>query len=385
MENHLLSWRQRISLWFRLGLRFLIVLLVTFFCVRFGRGILELTMPFLLGWFTAVLLDPLVGWTQKELGGSRKLISLSLIILLLFMVGGSLFLLVYWAGKELMDLVRNWDVLLGGVQSAVDSIDGMFARFFDLVPLELTAMSDAAVTGILDWLQETIPSAVKDISEKATDKFMRMPAFFVSMVFFLLGAYFILADYPALCGKASKGMSVSLRGKIDQIRSTALVAFGGYLKAQFFLSSGVFCVLLLGFLVVGQPYSLLLAFALAALDFIPLLGAGTVMVPWAVIALLTHDYKTAISVAIIWGLIAVYRRIAEPKIVGDQTGLSPILSLFSIYIGMKLGGVFGMILGPVLVLVVLNLGRVGMFYGIWCDVRAAGRDICAILSQSPLN
>ena len=385
MESHLLSWRERALIWLRLGIRFLIILVVILFCVRFGHTVLELTMPFLLGWFAAVLLDPLVEWTQKNIGGSRKIISLLLIIVLLSLVGGTLFLVLYWAGTELMDLVSNWDVLVEGAQSAVDGMDVMFARFFDLVPPELTTMSDAAVTGVLDWLQETIPSAVKEFGEKAADKFMGVPSFFISAVFFLLGAYFILADYHGLCDNAAKGISVGVRCKLKQIRSTALVAFGGYLKAQLLLSFGVFCILLLGFLVVGQSYSLLLAFALAVLDFIPLLGAGTVMVPWAIFALLTHEYKTAISVAIIWGAIAVHRRVAEPKIVGDQTGLSPILSLISIYIGMKLGGVFGMILGPIFVLVVLNLGRVGMFHGVWQDISAAAMDIGSILSQRPPN
>ena len=64
MESHLLSWRERALIWLRLGIRFLIILVVILFCVRFGHTVLELTMPFLLGWFTAVLLDPLVGWTQ---------------------------------------------------------------------------------------------------------------------------------------------------------------------------------------------------------------------------------------------------------------------------------------------------------------------------------
>ena len=77
----------------------------------------------------------------------------------------------------------------------------------------------------------------------------------------------------------------------------------------------------------------------------------------------------------------MYRRFAEPKIVGDQTGLSPILSLFSIYIGMKLGGVPGMVLGPIVVLVLINLGKTGMFSGIGMDLRAAAEDIASLLSQ----
>ena len=140
-------------------------------------------------------------------------------------------------------------------------------------------------------------------------------------------------------------------------------------------------ILLLGFLVTRQEYAFLLALGLAVLDFIPLLGSGTVMVPWAVIAFLTRDYPTAISVMVIWSVIALFRRVAEPKIVGDQTGLSPILSLVSIYGGMKLGGVVGMILGPILTLMVLNLSGLGMFRGVRLDLADAAADIASLLRR----
>ena len=107
------------------------------------------------------------------------------------------------------------------------------------------------------------------------------------------------------------------------------------------------------------------------------------MVPWAVIALFTRDYSTAIEMMVIWGIIAMFRRVMEPKFVGDQTGLSPILSLVSIYVGMRLAGVLGMVFGPILLLVLLNLAGMGMLRGIRLDVEAAARDIAAILSQRP--
>ena len=84
---------------------------------------------------------------------------------------------------------------------------------------------------------------------------------------------------------------------------------------------------------------------------------------------------------VIWSCIVVYRRVAEPRVVGDQTGLSPILSLASIYVGMKLGGVGGMILGPILTLMVLNLAGIGVFRPIQRDLSAAVDDISALLSQ----
>ena len=113
------------------------------------------------------------------------------------------------------------------------------------------------------------------------------------------------------------------------------------------------------------------------------IGAGTVMVPWAVIALFTHNYLDAIEIMVIWGIIAMFRRVMEPKFVGDQTGLSPIASLVSIYVGMQVAGVLGMILGPILLLVLLNLAGMGMFRGLRLDIAAAVRDIAALLSQRP--
>ena len=381
MEKNMMTWRQRSMLWLRLVIRLLIAVVALFLIRRFGGRLLDLTMPFLLGWLAAILLDVPVRWVQETLGLSRKVVSLILVFGILVLAGGGIFVLVYYAGRELMDLLSNWDVLFDGIQSAAEGIDIMFVRFFSLVPPELTATVDAAITGVFDWLQEAVPAALKGLGERATDKFMGVPSFLISFFFFLMGAYFITADYPELCRKVTGKMSRGVRNSLSQIRSTALAAFGGYLRAQLLLSFGVFCVLLLGFLVVGQRYSLLLAFALAVLDFIPLLGAGTAMIPWAIFSLLTHNYSTAISVAVIWGIIALYRRFAEPKIVGDQTGLSPILSLFSIYIGMKLGGVPGMILGPIVVLVLINLGRTGMFTGVWADLRAAAGDIAVVLAH----
>ena len=127
----------------------------------------------------------------------------------------------------------------------------------------------------------------------------------------------------------------------------------------------------------------LLALGLAVLDFIPIVGAGTVMVPWAVVELVTRNFSSAISLMVIWGVIALFRRAMEPKFVGDQTGLSPVLSLLSVYVGMKLGGVLGMILGPVLTLVVLNLAGMGLFRGLRADLSAAAWDVAAILSHRP--
>ena len=174
-----------------------------------------------------------------------------------------------------------------------------------------------------------------------------------------------------------------MRDFFGRVKRAAVAAFGGYVKAQLILSVAIFFILLAGFVVIRQPYSVLLAFLLAVLDFIPIVGSGTVMVPWAVADLFLGEYRHAVELMVIWGIIALFRRGAEPKVVGDQTGLSPILSLISIYVGMKIAGVAGMILGPVLCMVIINIGRLGVLDGTLSDLRLAAGDLAAILKNRP--
>ncbi len=142
-------------------------------------------------------------------------------------------------------------------------------------------------------------------------------------------------------------------------------------------------ILLVGFFLLRQPYWVLLAVALGILDFIPIVGAGTVMVPWSVILLVLGEWKRGVAFLAVWGVICLFRRMIEPKIVGDQTGLHPLLSLLAIYVGMKLGGVVAMILAPVLLLMLRNLWRAGMFHATVRDLTMAARDMAAILHGRP--
>ena len=196
----------------------------------------------------------------------------------------------------------------------------------------------------------------------------------IGMVF-LMASYFFTADYPYLRIQFFQNMREETCRMLKQFKCVTAAAMGGYVKAQFLLSAGVFLLLLIGFLAWRQEYAFLLAFGLAVLDFIPLIGAGVVLVPWGVVSVTMGRYEDGIWAAVLLGITAVFRRLAEPKIVGEQTGLSPVLSLMSIYIGMKLAGVPGMILGPVLTLTVLNLSGLGSFYQLRKDTVFIMEDI----------
>lgn len=383
MTGGQLSWRERGNLWLRLGIRLILTVLIVWLLHSFGLPLLSLFAPFVAALVVAALLNRPIRWFQRKLGWSRHVLALLIILLVLAAVGGLLGFLVYTAGNELLSLVQNWDVLLEKLLDVLKQLEILFAQLFSLLPEQITASVDESIAGMLDWLTKVAPTALGSLASNAGHKAMGVPSLLVAFIIFLMASYMLSADYPYLRAKCVQSMDTGLRRFLSQVRVTALGAFGGYLKAELLLSIGVFFILIVGFVVIRQPYGLLLALGLSVMDYIPLIGAGTVMVPWAVIALFTHDFTGAAELMIIWGIIVLFRRIMEPKIVGDQTGLSPILTLVSIYVGMRLGGVWGMIFGPVIALIALNLASMGIFHGLRLDFIAAAQDITAILSQRP--
>ncbi len=383
MGNQQLSWPQRGKLWLRLGIRLALAALAVGLLCSMGRFLFSLTAPFVFALMAAAALNPAIRWLQRRLGWSRPLLTLLTLLLLFGLVGGALWLVGYTVAGELLSLAQNWDQILLRLEELVGELEQLAARLWAMLPVSLAGTGEDLMGALVAWLQSTIGPLLQGLAAVVTNKAVALPSFLLALVIFLMALYFLTADYPYLRTWAVQHTSASVTRFFSQVKQTALAAFGGYLKAELMLSVGVFFILLIGFVLTRQSYGLLLALGLAVLDFIPIVGAGTVMVPWAVIALFTQDYVTAVNLMLIWGVIALFRRVMEPKFVGNQTGLSPILSLFSIYVGMKIAGVLGMILGPICTLVILNLAGLGIFDGIRADLSAAAADIAAILRERP--
>lgn len=132
-------------------------------------------------------------------------------------------------------------------------------------------------------------------------------------------------------------------------------AMFGYLKAQLILSGVVTLIIFISLLFWGQNYALIIAIICGIIDLIPFFGSGTILIPWAVVELFLGHYGKTLFLLILSLSLFLFRKLAEPKVVGNQTGLSPLLSLISIYVGMKIGGVIGMILAPILCMIIISL------------------------------
>lgn len=376
-----LSWSDRGHLWLRIGLRFLLWCLSVWLLVLFGPTVVSLFAPFILAFLAAWGLSPIVKWLYQHFHLPRPLATLGILLLVFAALGGIIWVLISAAVGEIAELALDWQGLLGSLQALVDNLGARFSHGMELLPDSIHTAVDTLIQRIFLWLETAIPQLISVGMDHAAKLARGLPSFAVASIVFVMASYFFTVDFPhmrsAAVGKLPKGPLLLA----VQIRRAASAGFGGYLRSQLILSVGVFFILLGGFLLVRQPYFLLLALGLAILDFIPILGSGTVMVPWAVVDFVLGDYRHALGLIAVWGLVALFRRVAEPKILGDQTGLSPILSLISVYVGMKLAGVPGMILGPILCLVVLNLIRSGVLDRTFADLRLAFYDISALLKS----
>jgi len=376
-----LTWPQRGHLWLRLGLRLLLLLLGLWALVRLGPTVVSLFSPFLLALLMSWLLSPAVRWLHEKLGVSRRFLSLFLLLLVFVALGGILWALAAGAAKELVSLAGNWETLLASLQAASDAVGHTFSRLMDHLPTGAQETAEGLVARFFQWLETVFPSLLSRTMDALTGVAKQVPSFAVGSVVFIMASYFITADYPRLRSSLTDRLPDGPRAFLSLVKGAASAGFGGYVKAELILSIGVFFILLGGFFLIHQPYALLLALALAVLDFIPIIGSGTAMVPWALVDLLTGNFRHAVGLMVVWGLVALFRRLAEPKVLGNQTGLSPILSLVSVYVGMQAAGVLGMVLGPVICLVALDIGRSGVLDNTLTDMKLAFRDTAAILGE----
>ena len=370
----------RRRLWGRLTLRLAIIAAVAVFALFILPPIISNFFPFIAALIMAWLLHPVVRKLHEKLHLPRKILSLVFIIIFLVIVGGLVALLLHKIISEVFAFVNSLienDIGLSSIMSSDNFVSDIIAT----LPENISTAMQNGISNITIWIKESLSSLLSSMSTKFGHFISGVPSFFVGLVVFLSATYYVLADYTNLRASVSDRFTGELRKLIDLIKNSTFAALGDYFRAQLLLSLGVFIILLIGFFVTGQNYALLLAFVIAVIDFIPLIGSGVVLVPWAIIALLTGNYTVTIQLLVIWGITMLFRRVLEPKIVCSQTGLSPLLALISIYIGMRVSGVTGMILAPIILQVFLKVCAAGVFTGLIKDVKLFASDCMGILKN----
>ena len=181
-----------------------------------------------------------------------------------------------------------------------------------------------------------------------------------------LATYFTSAGRPALLAflrrQAPPSWRPALRTGCRRFRATA----GGWLKAQGMLMLITFGELTLGFLFLGVDLSILLAALTALVDALPVFGTGTVLIPWALLELLSGRFSMALGLFVLYLIVSLVRSLLEPKLVGDRVGLPPLAALLCMYVGFRAFGVVGMVLSPLAAILIKEAHDCGIVR-LWRD------------------
>ncbi|MBR5247515.1 MAG: sporulation integral membrane protein YtvI [Lachnospiraceae bacterium] len=340
-----------------LAIAVIVLLLIIFLLPK----VLVFFLPFVIGWIIAWIAGPPVRFFEEKLKLKRKAGSAFVIVVVI----GLVVLGIYLVGAKIVDetigfinaLPDMWENAEADFAEIGERLGVIYARFPKDVQETLAAIGEEASTFMGDLLGRISSPTIAAVGNFAK----RLPTLLISVIMCLLSSYFFVAERNHIIEWCHAHVPRFLMKRLSLIKHSLGRSVGGYFKAQLKIEVWMYLLLVIGLSILRVDYVLLIAFGIAILDLLPFFGTGTVMVPWAIIKILSSDYKMAIGLLIIWGVGQLARQIIQPKIVGDSIGVPPIPTLLLLFVGYKVGGVIGMIIAVPLGLLLYTLYEEGAF------------------------
>ena len=326
---------------------YLFCFLLAYLAIRYA---LPLVMPFLLGAGLALAAEPLVSLLSRRLPRAAAAgvgVSVTFLILGLLVV-----FLFAFAIRELGLLAQVLPELLEAARGGLESLE--------LFLTDLVARSPETVRPLLIEQVEQLFSGGSALLDRATGWLLRLasgivtklPGSALGLGTGIISSFMISAKLPQwrewLRSRLPRERFQPVMDTVKGMKAAVL----GWLKAQIKLSGVTWAVVTLGFFLLGIRYSPLWAAAVALVDSFPILGTGTVLLPWSLVAFLQADTGRAFGLLGLYAAVTVVRALLEPRLVGRQLGLDPLLTLVALYAGYRLFGLMGMILSPILAVTV---------------------------------
>ena len=335
-------------------------------------------MPFVIGWILSVIAGPLVTFLEKKLKIMKRLGSAITIILVLALCIGLIYLIISQIWEEISVLIRNFPSMYHDLERGLNQIGTQGNTLFERFPEQIQNSWATLMNNLDDTASSLIGRIGEPTIEVAGNVAKRIPSVLIGTIVAFVSAYFFIADKENLGEWVKKVVPKSITSRLLLVGENLKYAMGGYFKAQFKIMGVVFAILLVGFTMMQIRFSILLAIAIAFLDFLPFFGTGTALIPWAIYKFLVGDYKMVAALVILYGVTQLVRQLIQPKLVGDSMGLNPLYTLFLLYLGYRVGSVLGMIFAVPIGLILLNLYQAGAFDYILDDVKILAEGILSL-------
>lgn len=322
--------------------------------------------PFVIGWIVAMIANPLVHYLEKHVKIVRKLGSVVLVAGVLALVITAIYLLIVGVSRMLSGFLTDLPGLYAAANTEINAALNNLSAISRILPDSVTDF----LIRFTDGIGSQIGDIVQSLAATAGGAVARsLPDILVSFICMILSSYFFLADHDELVIRIKQMIPESVKKYVRMMKADILKVIYGYFLAQFKIMFVVALVMVAGLLFLKVKYAVPLAIAIAMLDFLPVFGTGTVLIPWALVKLFTGEYPYALGLLILYGLSQGIRQLIQPKIVGDSMGLPPLTTLFLLFIGYKVKGLGGMILAVPVGIVFIRLYEYGVFDNLILNVK----------------
>ncbi len=359
----------------RVILNIVIPLTAIFLVICLGLKLLRFFLPFVIGWILAMIANPLVRLLERRLKLVRRHSSMLIVAVVLAGLIGLIYLILSRAVIEgrafLADLPAITATMGEEIRHAVSRFEEMFPRLPEGTGDAIYWISenmDEYAAMVIQKLTPTTVSAAGNVAKV-------IPSALVNTVVTILSSYFFIVERDKILEFVRSHMPADAVRYYLFLKKDVKKLIGGYFLAQFRIMFVVAFILAAGLMVLQVRYSVLWALLIAILDFLPVFGTGTVLIPWAAVKLVSGEYAFAAGLALIYVLTQVVRQMIQPKIVGDTIGMPPLTTLFFLYLGYKWAGLGGMIVAVPLGMFALNLYEFGAFDSLVDNIRILVHDV----------
>lgn len=310
--------------------------------------ILPVSVPLIAAILTALLLDSVVNWTERKLKLKRQLAVILIFTIFTLILAVSAFFLATKVIGEGIKLIEDSPAYINNItvmwknyevyfqNAARDFPEEMVKAFTD----EVNAFFESFIKGLKQYIN------IENISALLS----YIPNYLVSFLVYLIALFMFMIDLPRIRNGVYRYLSDKTAEKVSFMTSRISSVVIGFFKAQFLVSIIIFIAALLGLLIIEPKIALVMAIVIWIIDLIPIIGSIVILAPWSLYHLMTGSVALGTKLAILAVILLIIRRTVEPKVMGTHMGLSPLATLISMYIGLKLLGILGLILGPILLI-----------------------------------
>jgi len=333
-----------------------LILLITLVSIYLLFKLALFYVPFLIGFIISLLIEPLIKFVSKKTKFTRKtsaiIVMLGIFSILISLIVFGAITLITESSNLLQSLNINIEKMYNQIQKYISNI-----KFDNIqIPAQVISIVESSTNNLLDFVSKWISNFLTSIIQKITS----LPIIGIYIVITILSTYFICADKLFMLDQLEHHFPKVWVKKFGIHFKKIITTLGGYLKAEATLILVSFLISVIGlyvfkFVGMNVKYPLLIALAIAFVDALPILGSGTVMIPWAIVSALNGELSLGIAIISLWIIMSVVRQILEPKIVSGKIGIHPIFTLIAMYTGFKVIGIMGMLVGPIVLIILKSV------------------------------